>query len=252
MTAKEYVKFFFKYMLRAQPLILFSYLFWSTVILFQSFFDRLQPDVKNPLNMEDRIEEIAAKSNATPRMVRELREMFVAPASSYPMIILKELWLDRAFLLVLVFGLLVEIFLFINNVYKISFFWMLIPFIIFMPFFMFYSRSVKSDVTEFKEPMEKILVVSSTIANVGRIVYGHTHIPRHELIGPVEHLNSGTWSPAFLDVECEKIIDNKTYVWIEPTKNGESRKAGVYKFNGKHKSHNFEFDVKKINTTEAT
>ena len=49
------------------------------------------------------------------------------------------------------------------------------------------------------------------------------------VIGPVEHLNSGTWSPAFLDVECTMPIGQKTFVWIGPGESGE-REAELLKF----------------------
>ena len=229
MSAWEYVKFFFRYMLIAQPQLMLTWLYWSTVILVQSFFDRLLPAVKNPLTIEDRIEWIAAKANTKPRVVREMRELFVQPASSHPLVILRELWLDRAFLIMLLFLFVAQLFLFINNVYKISFFWMFIPLTLFLPFFLFYSKSVTSEVHEYKEPKEKILVTTSMITGVHRVVYGHTHTIRHELIGPVEHLNSGTWSPAFLDVECKNAVDDKTFVWIEPGDDG-ARKAILYRY----------------------
>jgi len=229
MSAKEFVNFFFKYMIRASPFILFTWFWGAVIVLFQSFFDRLRPSIRDPLSIEDRIEKIALKANAEPRMVRELKELFVAPAASYPLIIASELWLDRAFLILLAFTGLFQIFLFINNVYSISFFWMFIPLFIFLPFFMFYSKSVSSDVIEFQEPRERILSMASIITKVNRIVYGHTHVVRHENIGGIEHLNSGTWSPAFLDVECEKPIDQKTYVWIFSGEKGH-REAKVFQF----------------------
>ncbi|MEZ4871402.1 MAG: hypothetical protein R2827_03970 [Bdellovibrionales bacterium] len=229
MSAVQYVKFFFKYMLIAQPQLLLTWLFWSSVILVQSFVDRLLSPIKNPLTIEDRIERIAEKSNTTPRVVREMRELFVQPATSHPIVILRELWLDRAFMLLLSFLVLIQLFLIFDNVYDISIYWTIIPFMLFLPFFMFYSSSVKSEVHEYKEPKEKILVTAGLITGVKRVIYGHTHIPRHELIGPVEHLNSGTWSPAFLDVECKRRIDDKTLVWIEPQRNG-LRKASLLRF----------------------
>ncbi len=229
MSAWEYVKFFFRYMFRAQPQLLLTWLFWSIVILVQSFFDRLLPSVKNPLTIEDRIENIAKKANTKPRVVREMRELFVQPATSHPIIILRELWLDRAFLLMLTLLAVFQIFLLINNFYKVSLFWTFIPILLFLPFFLFYSSSISSEVHEYKEPKEKILVTTGLITGVRRVVYGHTHIPRHELIGPVEHLNSGTWSPAFLDVECKTQVDNKTLVWIEPEGRGP-RKASLLRF----------------------
>ena len=62
--------------------------------------------------------------------------------------------------------------------------------------------------------------MAGLITGVSRIVYGHTHIVRHEVIGAIEHLNSGTWSPAFLDVECERPVGQKTFVWIFPGEQG--------------------------------
>ncbi len=229
MSSKEYVVFFFKYMILAQPLLMWTW-FWSSLLtLSQSFLDRLLPPIRSPLTIEDRIELIAKKANATPRMVRELKELFVAPAASYPLIIARELWLDRALLMLIVFLLIFQLFLFIKSVFAISVFWIFIPLSLFMPFFIFYSKSVTSEVIEYKEPNEKILVLTSLITKVKRVVYGHTHVARHEVIGPVEHLNSGTWSPAFLDVECTLPVGQKTFVWIAPSESGE-REATLLKF----------------------
>ena len=179
--------------------------------------------------MENRIEWIAKKANTNSKTVRGLKELFVEPATSYPLIIFRELWLDRAFLLLVSLSIIFLTFIFIDNVYDISFFWTLIPISFFLPFFIFYTKSIISDVIETKEPKEKILTMAGLIANVKRIVYGHTHVASHEMIGPVEHLNSGTWSPAFADVECEIAVGQKTYVWIEPDKNG-GRKASLCHF----------------------
>lgn len=229
MTTREYVVFFFRYVVRAQPLLLFTWFWGASVTLMQSFFDRLIPSIREPLTVEDKVELISAKANATPRMVRELRELFATPAGSTPGLVMRELWLDRAFLIMIAFFVIFQLFLFIKTVYSISFFWTFIPLFLFLPFFLFYSRSISSDVLSFKEPSEKILSMASMITKVNRIVYGHTHEVRHEIIGNVEHLNSGTWSPAFMDVECEKPIDQKTFVWIFPGARG-AREARVYQF----------------------
>lgn len=221
MSPKEYVKFFFRYMIKAQPLLMIDWLWGATVALVQSFIDRLRPSLRDPLTIEDRVQWVAAKANATPRIVRELQELFVPPAASYPLIIMRELWLDRAALVV---GILILIFqLFLLTVGTTSLIWTVVPFLpllIFLPFFIFYSRSVASLVVESKEPKEEILAMAGQIAKVNRIVYGHTHIIRHEVIGPIEHLNSGTWSPAFTDVECKKPLGMKTFVWIAPGPDG--------------------------------
>lgn len=223
MSPKEYAQFFFKYMFKAQPLLLLDWLWGSTVTLVQSFVDRLRPSLRDPLTIEDRVQFIAAKANATPRMVRELQELFVPPAASYPLIIMRELWLDRAALVVGIFLLISQLFLALATMKDASLLWMILPFLpllIFLPFFIFYSRSVASLVIESKEPREEILTMSGQITKVNRIVYGHTHIVRHEVIGPIEHLNAGTWSPAFTDVECKKPGGMKTFVWLAPDPEG--------------------------------
>lgn len=220
MTPKQYVLFFFKYMLRAQPFLLTTWLWGATVTLYQSFMDRLRPRIGDPLNIEDRVDFMAKKANATPRMVREMRSLIVPPAASYPLIIARELWLDRAFLVVLVTLFLYILFLQISVIFKISLYWMFIPFFLFLPFFIFYSKSVKSEAAEYKEPREKVLSMTGVITKVHRVVYGHTHIMRHENIGGIEHLNSGTWSPAFSDVECSELIGRRSYVWIYPSTSG--------------------------------
>lgn len=228
MSLTEYVRFFIKYMIRAQPLLIVDWLFGSMVTLWKSFSDRLDSPIRDPLKSEDKINRIAARSNSDARMVRELRELFVAPATSNPFMIARELWLDRAFLIFVAFAVILEIMIVVQHFFALSFYWFFIPLFLLLPFFLFYSKSVKSMVSSYKEPDEKILSISSAITKVNRVVYGHTHKVRHEMIGAVEHLNSGCWSPAFTDVECTRAIDQKTFVWIEP---GEiERRATLFQF----------------------
>lgn len=215
MSLGAYVRFFFRYMLRAQPLIIWTW-FWSSVVtLYFSAIDRFRLPIREPLAIEDRIEDIAKRSQATPRMVRELKELFVAPANANPFLIAQELWLDRAFLLVFTVFLIVWLNGLIQQVADASVLWMIVPILALLPFFLFYSKSLISKVSKYKEPDEQILTTAGMITSVGRVVYGHTHKVRHELIGSIEHLNSGCWSPAFKDVECTQPIDQKTFVWIE-------------------------------------
>jgi len=229
MTIRQYVQFFLRYVVRAQPMLLMTW-FWGAIItLWHSFFDRLAAPMRNPLTIEDRVSFIAEKANAEPRMVREMKELFVAPAASNPFLLARELWLDRAFLILFAFFLIFELMVFVRSVYELSFFWAFIPLFLFLPFFLFYSKSVTSLVSSYKEPDDRIMAMTSAIAKVKRVVYGHTHHVRHEIIGAVEHLNSGCWSPAFLDVECTQPIDQKTFVWISPSE-GSNRQAEVFKF----------------------
>ena len=238
MEVREYVRFFLKYMLRAQPLLLIDWLWGAVATMIMVLRERLYVPIRDPLHIENRVLEIAEKSNATPRMVRELKELFADSASHNPFMIARELWLDRAFLVMVAFAGILELFILVNQIFSLSFFWMFIPLFLLLPFFLFYSQSIQSLVSSFKEPDDRILATASRITKVQRIVYGHTHQIRHEMIGAVEHLNSGCWSPAFLDVECTRAIDQKTFVWIEPdqkiaTAEGdlvEIRRASLLKF----------------------
>jgi UDP-2,3-diacylglucosamine pyrophosphatase LpxH len=233
MSMKEYGSFFVNYLMKSQPLIVWAWFWGAMMTLAQSFSDRLRPELKNPLAIEDRVNEIARKANSTPRMVRELAELRVHPASSDPMIIARELWLDRALLAVLAFLMTYILFMQIKLIFHISLFWMFIPLFLFLPFFIFYAKSITPKTVQYKEPKERILSIAGQITGTHRVIYGHTHVIRHEWVGEVEHLNCGTWSPAFLDVECTRPVGKKAYVWIEPGASG-ARQAKVYEFLGTH------------------
>lgn len=229
MTLKEYLLFFFKYMARAQPGLVFTWFWGSVMTLLHSSFDRLAAPIRNPLKIEDRVSYIAEKSNAEDRMVRELKELFVTPAASNPFLLAQELWLDRAFIIFVAFFLIFQLMVFARSVYELSFFWAFIPLFALLPFFLFYSKSIASLVSSYKEPDDRVLAMASAITHVNRIIFGHTHHTRHEIIGSVEHLNPGCWSPAFLDVECTKPLDQKNFIWISPGDTGV-RQAELFRF----------------------
>lgn len=228
MTLKDYVKIFLRYMIRAQPLLVFTWFGGSVATLWRTFKDRLAHPTKNAFTIENRIEQMALKANAEPRMIREMKELLAPPAASNPFLIARELWLDRAFIILLSLILIFYIFTFLKATFGISLFWGFVPVLAFLPFFLFYSRSIMSLVSSYKEPDDRILAMTALITKVKRVVYGHTHLPRHEIIGAVEHLNSGTWSPAFKDPEYKIPVEQRNYVWISPGEGG--RKAQLLKF----------------------
>ena len=80
------------------------------------------------------------------------------------------------------------------------------------------------------------------LAGVTRVVHGHTHREMHLALGDpasggVEYLNTGTWSPAFTNVECTESNERNAYVWITPQNvSGEDqklRKAELLQFSTK-------------------
>lgn len=232
LTAWGFTKVYFKYMLRAQPLLIWT-AFWSTVTIFIQTvrYGTLQAR-QNALTIEDRVDEIARKSNATPRMVREMQALFTQPISESPLKIARELWLDRAFMVIFALFLLLYLFLLVDKIYAISFYWVLVPIILLFPPYFMYSRNVHSYVHQYKRPDEEKMSVSGMITNTRRSVFGHTHILRHEVIGGIEHLNPGTWSPAFLDVECTRKEGQNAFVWIAPNPTNSLREARLFLVDG--------------------
>ncbi len=231
MSLSEYLKFFFKYLIKAQPLIIWTWLWGSVATLWHVTVDRFATPYKGGIGQEARVNLAAKYANATPAMIRQLQELFVDPATNNPILIAKELWLDRLFLIIFSFFLTYSVVSTMKEFLGISLFWVFLPLVLCIPFFLFYARSVTSLVSEYKEPSEILLSRQAEIAEVKRVVYGHTHVPRHEYYGFVEHLNSGTWSPAFTNVECTDGFERNNYVWIFPdSENTKSRKAELLQF----------------------
>jgi UDP-2,3-diacylglucosamine pyrophosphatase LpxH len=233
MSVSGYIKFFFKYLITTQPLIMWTWLWGSTATLWHVTTDRFATPFKGEISQEQRVNQAAELSQASPSMVRQLQELFVVPAVNNPILIAKELWLDRLFLITFVFSVFYFIVSLLNDYLGISLYWVFLPLALFLPFFLFYARSVTSLVSEYKEPSEALLSKQAEITQVKRVIYGHTHIPRHEYYGFVEHLNSGTWSPAFTNVECTESTERNAYVWISPSDDKKLRKAELLQFSTK-------------------
>jgi hypothetical protein len=228
----EYLVFFYKYVLRTQPLLAWSW-FWSAMVtLVVTINEGFKRALSDPLSIANRVDSIARKSNGTTSMVWALRELHAHPAAFNPLQTLRELWLDRALLVLLA---VVAVFLAysVTNVFvHVSPFWFLIPLFAFAPPFVLYARSVQSLVTASQEAAFLAIPSISRITGVNRIIHGHTHHAAHVSSGQVEYLNSGTWSPAFLDVECTQPVGRKCFVWIKPAPGAseEGRVAELYEW----------------------
>ena len=57
------------------------------------------------------------------------------------------------------------------------------------------------------------------------VVFGHTHQPKCEQVGPITLYNGGFWSKAFADPECTIPLGEQTFVWIRPGNDLEGRTA---------------------------
>ena len=133
MTFPEYIKFFYKYALRIQPFLWWSWL-WSAVVSFwMSLRDGFSPSMRDPLFIEERVSQIAQASNTTPQVVRTMNELKVHSAIFNPLKIFRELWLDRAFLFVFIAFLSFEMYAVIHLIVPISWLWFVLFFVLFVP-----------------------------------------------------------------------------------------------------------------------
>ena len=105
-----------------------------------------------------------------------------------------------------------------------------------LPLFIFYARSVESEVASAQAPAMQNAPIAARIARVNRVVQGHTHLEKHRrLEDGVEYLNTGTWSPAYHDVECTQPYGRKCFAWIRPgAADGTERAATLYEWKGDH------------------
>jgi UDP-2,3-diacylglucosamine pyrophosphatase LpxH len=212
----EYLAFYYRYMMRTQPLIVWTWFWSAAVTLVYSVREGLLPALRDPLTVDQRVEEIAQRANATPRMVWSLRELQVHPAIFNPLQIARELWLDRVFLLLLIVAACFWFFSILKLFIEVSFLWFVIPLVLLLPGFIFYARSVEPENEKIMKAILRRVPISARIAKVKRVVHGHTHRERHTVINQIEYLNTGTWSPAYEDVECKRPYGKKCYAWIHP------------------------------------
>ncbi len=227
----DYIVFYFRYVLRTQPWILWTYLWSAIATIGISVLEGLLPAMRDPITTSARVEDIARRSNATTGMVLSLFDLHVHPAIYNPFKILRELWLDRFLLLIGVLLVSFEIFIHGKVLLDASAWWFLILLGLLMPLFIFYARSVESELAASEKKLLELAPVAARITGVNRVVQGHSHQERHEFIGGLEYLNTGTWSYAYHDVECTEPYGRKCFAWLRPDPSDSSkRKADLFEW----------------------
>jgi UDP-2,3-diacylglucosamine pyrophosphatase LpxH len=216
MGAGQYLRFFFRYMLTTQPLLAWSWLWGAVVTFVIALRSHWRPSMRDPLLVEEKVQAIAWRSSATPSMVRKLNELSVPSAASNPFRILRELWLDRALLLLAALYGAWQLVLLVNIALPVSPLWGLVPLAIFIPVFVTYASSVNP--TVFRHPLltPTRAELIAKITGARRVIFGHTHRPEHCQIGQVSYFNQGFWSAAFREPECINRVGTQTFVRIRP------------------------------------
>jgi hypothetical protein len=223
MSGTAYVRFFFRYMLRTQPLLIWTWVWGAYVTLWISLRTHWLPAMRDPMLVDDKVRSIAARSQATPSMVRKLNVLHVPSATNNPFRIARELWLDRAFFLLVALFLAWQVVLHINIALPISPLWVFVPALIFMLPYAAYASSVRATVFETPLLTPTLAELIFKITGARRVVFGHTHEPKCEQVGPITLYNGGFWSKAFADPECTIRLGEQTFVWIRPAEEGSGR-----------------------------
>jgi hypothetical protein len=192
--------------------------------------------MRDPLLVDDKVRSIASRSQATPSMVRKLNALHVPSATNNPFRIARELWLDRAFFLLAALFLAWQVVLHINIAWPVRPLWVFVPALLFMLPYLAYAASVRP--TVFATPLltDELADLIFKITGANRVVFGHTHQPQCEQVGPITLYNGGFWSKAFADPECTVRLGEQTFVWIRPAAEGSSRIADLCEWKAQEQS----------------
>ncbi|HCM39855.1 MAG: hypothetical protein A2070_12065 [Bdellovibrionales bacterium GWC1_52_8] len=216
-SLREYFVFYLRYVVRIQPGLFWTWLWGAFVTLVYSLSEGVLPAMRDPLMAPTRVADIAARANASPVVVWSLREIHAHPAIFNPFKILRELWLDRAILFLLIVLVSFQFFSTLNVFMNVSVLWFFIPMGLLLPVFVSYAQSVESELDRTQNRSFHMSPVAARISRVERVIHGHIHHERHTHIDDIEYLNTGTWSPAFHDVECTQPFGKKCFAWIRPS-----------------------------------
>ena len=222
MTGRQYAVFFFRHMLLTQPFLLWTWFWGAMATLLISLNEFIRPAMRDPLYVDEKTQDLARNANATPSMVRKLHALQVPAACTSPLMVLRELWLDRGLLALGVFLLAWQIVLMVNMVWPASPLWVFVPLAAMAPAVFVYAAKVHSGIFQAPLLTEERAALIHRITGAERVVFGHIHVPEEQTIGPVHYINGGFWSPAFSDPACSRRIGTQTYVRIRPGE-GERR-----------------------------
>ncbi|MDP2315754.1 MAG: metallophosphoesterase [Pseudomonadota bacterium] len=226
----EYVRFFWRYVARQQPLLAWTW-FWTAVFtLWVSVDEGLRPALRDPARLEQLVRDAARRARATPAMVRALRDVAVHPAVYSPLKVARELWLDRVGLLVLLVAVVFQLSTALHWMSGVGWGWAVVLFLALLPFYVAYSRSCRSDVGNTEANIERRIGELGRIARVSRVVMGHTHRAATRRHDGVAFLNTGHWSPAYDDVECTIKVGTNAFAWVHPGR--DAREAELRVFDG--------------------
>lgn len=229
MDVVGFAKFFFKYEFKIQP---FLFLIWFTGAI-RTFFvymsESWHPALRDPLTMEKKISKMAKKAQSSVEQLRLVKEFHAHPAAFKPFSVIRELWLDRILLLLIIISVSFQFFSTTNLILNVSIWWFIIPFIIALPFFTLYAQSVSSDVRSYAKKSKIKMAEVAHALKLDRVIQGHTHLLYHGKVNEIELINTGSWTPVFHDPECTLPYGKMPFAWIRPNEGKRTSKLYLFK-----------------------
>ncbi|MCA9549809.1 MAG: metallophosphoesterase [Myxococcales bacterium] len=220
MSARDYARFFFRFMARTQPFLIWTW-FWSALTtLILSLRDFWQPEMRDPMLVEEKTESVARRSNTTAAVVRRVMALTVPSACTDPVQVARVLWLDRGLFFLGILYLAWQVLLTVNFVWPISPWWGFLFLLLLFPPFLLYSFRVSPPDTEDTLLTEQRALMLHNITGTKNVVFGHTHGPLARTVGPMTYVNGGFWSPAFKEPSCETRLGTQTFVRLRPRPGG--------------------------------
>lgn len=217
MTGRQYVGFFFRFMVRDQPFMLWTWFWSASATLVLSLRDFLKPEMRDPLRVEEKTADVAERANTHPSVVRRVMALNEPSACTDPFTIARVLWLDRGLFFVAVVYLAVQLLLTVNFIAPVSPWWGLLFLVLLFPPFLLYSFRVSPQDTTDRLLTERRAELLHEITGAKTAVFGHTHGPLVREVGPMTYVNGGFWSAAFEEPTCETRIGTQTFVRLAPS-----------------------------------
>ena len=179
-----------------------------------------------PGSRAKRRENVLAAARETGRplsIVARHAKLFAPPAEDRLHTVLREFWIDRiAILGVTVIAALIVFLLARGPALAAA--------AIAPALFVTYELSIPKEGLD--EIWRRVQRVARKVARAHRaraVVFGHTHKPEGEWHGGVFYGNTGSWSPAFVDLECTKpLTTERPLIWLRS--NGGALEGGLVRW----------------------
>ncbi len=226
-----YVSYFYNTVAKIQPGLPFAYAFGAGATLVASLRDGMLPSERDPFHLEARVLDVAVASEATPAQVRALDALKVHAAVFRPWQVMKELWLDKTFMLLLLILGSFQVMATVHALTGVSMWWYWALVALLIPPFILWAHRDESDVRKYNQELRARLQHIARVAGVRRVIVGHSHHEEHSVVDGVELLNPGTWSPAYEDAECTIRLGRTCVVWVRPSQDG-TRTAHLMEWTG--------------------